>query len=164
MFRSLCGKCKNQTIKVYILDKKMPKTGTKETIEFLENLGLIATLSNKRENSMEIHHFEFQPNGSKQVSILFLSAGSCTRIHNMNISYFVCEEKLISGVQLPLKFAPASGAERVNVSCPENTLNLGNEMPFGQCSSEGEWEIRSQCMCKQGYTLDASNEGCKGKF
>ena len=138
MFRAPCSTCKNQTIEVYILDQNLPQTVTKETIEMLENLTLIATLSNKKEGPTEIHHFRFQPNGLKQVSILFLSAGSCTIIFNMTISYFACEKKITSGVQLPRKIAPATGVERVNISCPENTLNPGNETPFAQCSSEGE--------------------------
>ena len=164
MFRAPCGSCRNQTIDVYISDQDLPVDITKENIKILENLTLIATLSNKKQDTMETHHFQFQSNRLKHFSILFLSEGSCTRIHNMNISYFVCEKKIVSGVHLPRTVAPARGVKRVNLSCPENTLNPGNRTPFGQCSSEGEWEIRSQCMCKQGYTLDATNEGCKGKF
>ena len=76
MLRSPWGKCKNQSIGVYILHQHLPLDITKEIIEMLENLRLIATLSNKREGSTEIHHFQFQPNGLKQVSILFLSAGT----------------------------------------------------------------------------------------
>ena len=164
MFRSPCGTCKNQTIDVYISDQDLPLDITKENIKILENLTLIATLSNKKEDSMETHHFQFQSNRLKHFSILFLSEGSCTRIHNINISYFVCEKKIASGVHLPRTVAPARGVKRVNVSCIKNTKNAENETPYGQCSSEGEWRLTSQCMCKQAYTLDTINEGCKGKL
>ena len=161
MFRSNCSQCKNQTIEVYILGQNLLQTITKETIKMLENLSLIATLSNKQVNSMEIHHFQFQPKELKQISILFLSSGSCTRIHRMNISYFVCEEDIKGGLNLPRTIAPASSFQRVNASCLKNTLNPGNKVPYGMCSSEGEWKINAQCFCKQGYTLD---EECKGKL
>ena len=164
MFRAFCGSCKNQTIAVYISDQDLPLDIIHENIKILENLRLIATLSNKKEDSMETHHFQFQSNRLKHFSILFLSEGSCTRIHNINISYFVCEKKITSGVHLPRTVAPARGVKRVNVSCIKNTKNAENETPYGQCSSEGEWRLISQCMCKQAYTLDAINEGRKGKL
>ena len=164
MFRSPCSTCKNQTIDVYISDQNLPLVTTKENIKILENLTLIATLSNKKEGSMETHHFQFQSNRLKHFSILFLSEGSCTRIHNINISYFVCEKKITSGVHLPRTVAPARGVKRVNVSCIKNTKNAENETPYGQCSSEGEWRLISQCMCKRAYTLDTINEACKGKL
>ena len=164
MFRSSCGSCKNQAIDVYISDQDLPLDTTKENIKILENLTLIATLSNKKEGSTEIHHFQFQSNRLKRFSILFLSVGSCTRIHNINVSYFVCEKKIASGVHLPRTVAPARGVKRVNVSCIKNTKSAENETPYGQCSSEGEWRLISQCMCKPGYTLDTINEGCKGKL
>ena len=164
MFRGSCGTCKSQTIDVYISDQNLPLAITKENIKILENLTLIATLSNKKENSMETHRFQFQSNRLKYFSLLFLSEGSCTRIHNINISYFVCEKKIASGVHLPRTVAPARGVKRVNVSCIKNTKNAENETPYGQCSSEGEWSLISQCMCKQAYTLDTINETCKGKL
>ena len=164
MFTSNCVQCKNQTIEVYILGQNLPQTITNETINMLENLRLIATLSNKQMNSIETHHFQFQPKGLKTVSLLFLSAGSCTRINHMNMSYFVCDKSIKGGVQLPRTLAPASGLKRVNVSCPKNTLNPGNESSYGFCSSDGEWTITSQCKCKQGYTIDAVNDECKGKL
>ena len=132
MFRAKCSPCKNQTIQVYISGQSLPQTITKETIEMLENLKLIATLSNKQVDSTEILHFQFQPKGLKRVSLLFLSAGSCTLIYNINMSYFVCDKNNGSGVNLPEKIAPASGFERVNGSCPKNTLNPGNT-PYGLC-------------------------------
>ena len=164
MVRSDCSSCKNQTIEVYILGQQLPWSTSNETIKMLENLTLVATLSNERENTIETHHFQFQTKGLKMVSILFLSAGSCTRIRNINISYFVCEKNVESGVNLPETIAPASGFERVNLSCPKSTLNPGNKPPYGLCSSEGEWTIKSRCKCVQGYTLDRINEGCKGKL
>ena len=164
MFRASCGSCKNQAIDVYISDQDLPLDIIHENIKILENLRLIATLSNKKEDSMETHHFQFQSNRLKRFSILFLSVGSCTRIHNINVSYFVCEKKIASGVHLPRTVAPARGVKRVNVSCIKNTKSAENETPYGQCSSEGEWRLISQCMCKPGYTLDTINEGCKGKL
>ena len=162
MARSNCPTCKNQTIEVYILGQALPTIITKKTIQDLENLSLIATLSNEKVDSIQTHHFQFQPSGLKEISILFLSAGSCTLIYNINMSYFVCDKNNGSGVNLPEKIAPASGFERVNGSCPKNTLNPGNT-PYGLCSSKGEWTIISPCICKQGYTLDTVNEGCKSK-
>ena len=162
MFRAKCSQCKNQTIKIYILGQALPTIITKKTIQDLENLSLIATLSNEKVDSIQTHHFQFQPNGLKRVSLLFLSAGSCTRIHIINMSYFVCDKNNGSWVNLPEKIAPASGFERVNGSCPKNTLNPGNT-PYGLCSSKGQWTIISPCICKQGYTLDTVNEGCKSK-
>jgi hypothetical protein len=50
----------------------------------------------------------------------------------------------------------------VNVSCPENTLNPGNEEAYGLCSSKGIWKIISPCICKKGYTLNTIEEGCIG--
>ena len=164
MFRSNCPQCKNQTIEVYVLGQSLPQTTTRQTIEMLQNLSLIATLSNEKVDSIQTHHFQFQPHRSKAISLLFLSMGSCTRIHHMNISYHVCEENIESGVHLPRTIAPASGFMRVNVSCPVNTLNPGNEVSYGLCSSEGEWTIISQCICKQGYSLDTIDEECKGKL
>ena len=164
MFRSSCGECKNQTIDAYISNQDLPVDITKENIKIFENLRLIATLSNKKEDSMETHRFQFQSNRLKYFSILFLSEGSCTRIHNIHISYFVCEKKIASGVHLPRTVAPAIGVKRVNVSCNKNTKNAENETPYGQCSSEGEWRLILSCMCKPGYTLDTINEGCKGNL
>ena len=162
MFRSKCSGCKNQTIEVYILGQTLPLTITKETIEMLENLRLIATLSNKQAGAIQTHHFQVQPKGLKKISILFLSAGSCTLIYRMNISYYVCDKNVEGGVYLPQTIAPASGYKKVNGSCPMNTLSLRNEVPYGLCSSKGEWTIITQCMCKQGYTSDTIGEGCKG--
>ena len=164
MFRAKCSQCKNQTIEVYILGQVLRTIITKKTIQDLGNLSLIATLSNKKMDSIQTHHFQFQPNGLKEISILFLSAGSCTRIHSMNISYFVCDKNIESGVHFPQTIAPASSFKKVNVTCPMNTLNPGNEVSYGLCSSKGEWTIISQCMCKRGYTLDTSDEECKGKL
>ena len=164
MARSNCPICKNQAIEVYILGQSLPQTITRETIEMLENLRLIATLSDEKVDSIQTHHFQFQPDGLKAISILFLSAGSCTRIHSMNISYFVCDKNIEGGVNLNRTIAPASGFKRVNVTCPMNTLNPGNEVSYGLCSSEGEWTIESRCKCKQGYSLNIVDEGCKGKF
>lgn len=161
MLTANCSQCKNQTIEVYILDKTLPLIITKDAIKMLEELRLIASLSNKKDDVMKIHHFQFQPKEVKEASILFLSAGSCTRIHRINISYFVCEEDIKSGLNLPRTIAPASSFQRVDVSCPKNALNPGNEVPYGNCSSEGEWKIISRCVCKEGYTLD---ERCKGKL
>ena len=165
MFRGSCSQCKNQTIEVYILGQTLPQTITKETIKMLENLRLIATLSNKQADSIETHHFQVQPKGLEKILILLLSAGSCTRIHRMNISYFVCDKNISSGVNLNRTIAPASGLMRVNGSCPMNTLNPGiPEVPYGLCSSKGEWTIISPCVCKQGYTLNAVTKRCDSKL
>ena len=165
MFRSKCSECKNQTIEVYILGQSLPQTITRQTIKMLENLRLIATLSNEKVDSIQAHHFQFQPNGLKAISLLFLSAGSCTQIYSMNISYFVCDKNINSGVNLNRTIAPASGFMRVNGSCPINTLNPGiPEVPYGLCSSKGEWTITSSCVCKQGYTLNNVTKRCNSKL
>ena len=163
MVTANCPQCKNQTIEVYIFGQTLPQTVTKETIKILENLKLIATLSSKQVNSTENFHFQFQPERLKRVSLLFLFAGSCTRIHHMNMSYFICDKNNKSEVNLPETIAPASGFEGVNGSCPKKTLNPRNTTPYGLCSSKGEWTIISRCICKQGYTLDNVNERCKSK-
>ena len=162
--RAKCSHCINQTIEVYILGQTLPLTINKEIIEMLENLKLIATLSNKQVGSTQTHHFQFQPKELKKISILFLSAGSCTLIYNMNISYFICERNIRNEIYLPETISPASGYKKVNVSCPMNRLNPRNEEPYGLCSSKGEWTIISGCMCKQGYSLDTTDEKCKSNF
>ena len=164
MFAHSCLQCKNQTIEVYILGQTLLQTITKETIKMLEDLSLIATLSNKQVDFTEINHFQYQSEGLKEVSLLFLSAGSCTRIHHMNMSYFVCDKSVNSGVNLNRIIAPASGFMRVNVSCPMNTLNPGIEVSYGLCSSNGEWTIISPCVCKQGYTLNNVTKRCNSKL
>jgi hypothetical protein len=164
MFRSECSKCKNQNITVYILRKGLPKeTKDYEAVGILKNLTLVATLRNQAINTAKFHEFYFEPKPPK-FSIVFLSAGSCTQIQDIRFSYFICDNNISSGVKLPRTVAPVNGSQRVNVSCLENTLNPGNEEAYGLCSSKGIWEIKSQCMCKKGYTLNTNEEGCTGKL
>ena len=164
MFRSECLGCRNQNITVYILRKALPKEmEDKEAVGILKNLTLVATLRNPVINTAKFHEFYFEPKAS-QFSIVFLSAGSCTRILDIRLSYFICDNNISSGITLPRTVAPVNGSQRVNVSCPENTLNRGNEEAYGLCSSKGIWEIKSPCMCKKGYTLNTNAEGCIGKL
>ena len=165
MVRSGCSKCKNQNIIVYILRKASLKGESKkiEDVGILKNLTLVATLKNQVINRAKFHEFYFEPKAS-QFSIVFLSAGSCTRILDIRLSYFICDNNISSGITLPRTVAPVNGSQRVNVSCPENTLNPGNEEAYGLCSSKGIWEIKSPCMCKKGYTLNTNAEGCIGKL
>jgi hypothetical protein len=163
MFRSDCTKCKNQNITVYILRKALPKeTKDEEAVGILKNLTLVATLKNKKDLTLKFHQFHFEPK-ALQFSIVFLSAGSCTRIQDIRLSYFVCDKNSSSGITLPRTVAPVNGSQRVNVSCPKNTLNPSNEEAYGLCSSKGIWKIKSPCMCKKGYTLN-NEKGCIGKL
>ncbi|CAB4005869.1 ephrin type-B receptor 1 isoform X4 [Paramuricea clavata] len=160
MFRAECSGCKNQNITVYILRKALPKeTKDKEAVGILKNLTLVATLGNQVINTARFHEFYFEPKAS-QFFLVFLSAGSCTRIQDIRLSYFICDNNISSGVKLSRTVAPVNGSQRVNVSCPVNTLNPGNEEAYGLCSSKGIWEIKSPCMCKKGYTLNTNAEGC----
>jgi hypothetical protein len=162
MVRSGCATCKNQNITVYILRKASPKGESKEIedVGILKNLTLVATLRNQVINTVKFNEFYFEPKASL-FSIVFLSAGSCTRIEDIRLSYFVCDKNTSNGIILPRTVAPVNGSQRVNVSCPKNTLNPSNEEAYGLCSSKGIWEIKSPCMCKKGYTL-TTDEGCTG--
>ena len=165
MHRTGCPGCRNQGIKVYILYQPLPKQADQiqEAVRILENQKSVATLQNNQDNTGKTHRFHSEPK-SRQFSIVFLSAGSCTLIKDISIYYFFCEKNTSTGVNLPKTDAPASGSRRVNVSCPENTLNPGNDQAYGLCSSEGKWDIISPCMCKKGYTLNTIEEGCMGKL
>ena len=162
MHKSPCPVCKNQDIPVFILTQPLP-TGVKEAFKKLNQLTSIKTLVNKMDG-LETHHFQFAIKQEYNIFIVFLSAGSCTQIRDITISYFVCERNSSNGVILQETIAPSNGSERVNVSCPENTVNPGNEVAYGLCSSEGMWTITSPCMCKEGYTVDRSIGGCQSKL
>ena len=165
VYRPECGLCKNQDVKVYILRKALPigQKGLKEAVRILKNLTLVTTLKNQKDLTNKFHQFNFQPKAKAlQFSIAFLSAGSCTLIKDIKLSYFVCDKNTSAGVNLPRTVAPDSGSQRVNVSCPENTLYPGNEEAYGVCSSTGIWKIISPCVCKKGYTLNTIEEGCIG--
>ena len=163
MFKAKCVVCKNQTIPVFVLSQPLP-TNVKEAFEKLNQLTWIKTLVNKN-LGYETHHFQFEiKQESSTIFIVFLSTGSCTQIRDIMISYFVCERNSSNGVILPETIAPSNGSERVNVNCPKNSINPGNEAAYGLCSSEGMWTIISPCMCKGGYTFDSSIGGCQSKF
>ena len=126
---------------------------------FLKTLKPLTTLKNEKDLTEKIHNFAFEPK-SDTFSILFVSAGSCTQIKDIDVYSYVCDNNTSSGVNLPETIAPANGFQRVNVSCSASTLNLGNDEAYGLCSSKGEWDIISPCMCKEGYTLRIGAEGC----
>ena len=162
MYKSPCGVCRNQDIPVFILSQPLP-TSVKDAFKKLNQLTSIKTLVNKN-LGYQTHHFQFEIKQESSIFIVFLSAGSCTQIRDITISYFVCERNSSNGVILPETIAPSSGSERVNVSCPENSINPGNEAAYGLCSSEGMWTIiLSPCICKEGYTFDRSIGGCQRK-
>ena len=163
MLKAKCVVCKNQTIPVFILSRPLP-TGVKEAFEKLNQLTSIKTLVNKN-LGYQTHHFQFEIKQESSIFIVFLSAGGCIQIRDIKISYFVCERNSSNGVILPETIAPSSGSERVNVSCPKNTINPGNEVAYGLCSSEGMWTIISPpCMCKEGYTFGSFIGRCQRKF
>ncbi|CAB4018688.1 ephrin type-B receptor 6 isoform X1, partial [Paramuricea clavata] len=161
VYRPECGLCKNQDVKVYILYKALPigQEGLKEAVGILKSLTLVATLKAQKDLTDKIHQFHFEPMAS-QFSIAFLSAGSCTLIKDITLSYFVCDKNTGAGVNLPRTAAPDNGSQRVNLSCSENTLNPGNEEVYGLCSSKRIWKIISPCICKKGYTLNTIEEVC----
>ena len=162
MYRSDCSDCKNQDIKVSVVYKK-PSVDPSEAVAMLKNLKLLTTLQNTMDITEETHDFLVEPD-SPTFFLVFLSAGSCTQIKYIDVFYLVCERNTSSGIDLPQTDAPAHGFQRVNVSCPVNTLNPGNDQAYGLCSSEGKWDIISPCMCKKGYTLRTVAEGCMGKL
>ena len=162
MFRSGCKSCQNQDIRVYI-SHQMVSADWKIAFMFLKTLKPLTTLKNEKDLTEKIHNFAFEPK-SDTFSILFVSAGSCTQIKDIDVYSYVCDNNTSSGVNLPETIAPANGFQRVNVSCSASTLNLGNDEAYGLCSSKGEWDIISPCMCKEGYTLRIGAEGCMGKL
>ena len=164
MYKSPCDVCKNQDIPVFILTQPLP-TGVKEAFKELNQLTSIKSLVNKN-LGYQTHHFQFEIKQENDIFIVFLSAGSCTQIRDIKISSFGCKRINCNGVYLPQTNAPRSGSQRVNLSCPENTINPGNEATYGLCSSEGIWKIIHglPCMCKEGYTLNIFHEACRSKF
>ena len=162
MFRSECDECRNQDIKVYILHKVLA-TDQSEAARILKRLPMVVNLSNKK-NLAETHYFYFEPKAST-FSLVFRSAGSCTQIRNITVSYFICEKNTSSWANLPQTVAPASGLQRVNISCPEKPRSASADgiEGYGLCSSEGVWQMLSPCMCKKGYTLNIKGE-CIGKL
>ena len=120
---------------------------------------MVVNLSNKIDRTIATHDFSFEPKAST-FSIVFLSAGSCTLIKSMSVSYFICEQNTNSLTNLPRTVAPANGLQRVNVSCPENSV----EGTYGLCSSEGIWKILSPCACRKGYSLNREEKciECQG--
>ena len=162
MHRADCGVCKNQEIQVFV-SSQILSTDVKEAFKKLNQLTSIKTFVNEK-IGYKAHHFQFEIKQETKIFIAFLSAGSCTQIRDITISYFVCEKNSSNGVNLPETIAPSRGSQRVNVSCPENTINSGNEAAYGLCSSEGIWTIISSCMCKEGYTFDSFIGRCQRKF
>ena len=162
MLRSECDECRNQDIKVYILHEVL-ETDPSKAVRVLKKLPLLVNLSNEK-NLTGSHDFYFEPKAPK-FSIVFLSAGSCTRIRDITVSYFICEKNTSSLANLPETVAPASGLQRVNVSCPEKPRSASADgvKGYGLCSSEGVWQIVSPCMCQKGYTLNIKGE-CIGKL
>ena len=163
IFTADCDICKNPAIKVFILDRNLQSYPNREAYQILDNLTLIRNFPNKELNSYKIAHFIYEAKGKKSFSIVLLSAGSCTRIEKITISYFVCEKNPSSLLHLPRTVSPRNGTLRVNLACSLNALSPGSEKPYGLCSSKGKWIKFSPCVCKQGYTLNLSGD-CTGKL
>lgn len=155
-----CNVCKDQSIKAFIVHASVVKNS--QPYKLLEDLPLVKNFPNKEQNVVNTADFKYALKGRKQFAVVLLSAGSCTEIERITISYYVCEKNTSTAMVLPRTIAPENGHQQVNTSCSPNTINPGNKQPYGLCSSEGEWTIVSQCMCKEGYTLDSLG-GCKGK-
>ncbi|XP_046862211.1 uncharacterized protein LOC124455593 [Xenia sp. Carnegie-2017] len=151
-----CAVCKNQAIQVFIMNRSLSGNQRREAYQILDNLTLIKNFPNKETNRQKIEHFKYEAKGKKNLSIVLLSAGSCTTINKITISYFVCEKNTSTLLHLPRTVAPSNGTLRVNLSCPSNALSLGGEQPYGLCSSKGKWTKLSQCICKKGYTLNSA--------
>ena len=158
MYRSECASCKNQDITVYILHKALT-TDESEAARILKRLRMVVKLSNKKDHTITTHDFSFESKAST-FSIVFLSAGSCTLIRNITVSYFICEKNTSSLTNLPRTVAPANGLQRVNFSCPEKS----DGGTYGLCSSEGIWKIPSPCTCQEGYSLNREGKciECQG--
>ena len=163
MYRSQCDDCRNQDIKVYILYKALTND-VQKTLSILKKLPLVINLSNAKEDREKSHTFQFNSSQSK-FSIVFLSAGSCTQIKDITISYFVCDKNTSNLASLPQTVAPAIGSQRVRGSCAKNSANLNGKEVYGLCSSEGNWKIMSPCVCKRGYSLNIDEKciECKEK-
>ena len=161
MFRADCNDCKNQDIKVYILYKVLTYDQSKAA-SMLKSLPLVVNLRNAKDGTEKIHAFHFEPK-TRNFSIVFQSAGSCTQIKDITVSYFVCDKNVSSLANLPQTVAPASGSKRVNISCPEKRVNPDGKEVYGLCSSEGIWKIISPCMCKKGHTVSVEGK-CVGKL
>ena len=161
MFRSECAECRNQDIKVYILQKALAVDESK-AVSILKNLPLVVNLSNGKDRTERIHTFHFEPK-TRNFSIVFQSAGSCTLIKDITVSYFVCDKNVSSLANLPQTVSPASGSKRVNFSCPEKSVNPDGKEVYGLCSSEGLWKIISPCMRKKGNASSVEGK-CVGKL
>ena len=164
MYKTRCVVCKNQEIPVLILRQPLPRDGG-EAFKTIDKMTSFVTLVNQIVG-LETHHFQFEVKQESNISIVFLSAGSCTQIRDIKISYYVCERNSSNGIYLPETIAPSGGFQRVNLSCPENTLSPGNEAAYGLCSSKGIWTIvhGSPCMCKEGFTLNIFSKACQSKL
>ena len=160
MFKSKCYSCLNQGIKVYILYKALAVDQSK-AFSMLKSLPLVANISNAKENTEKVHVFHFEPK-TRHFSIVFLSAGSCTLIKDITVSYFVCDKNISSLANLPRTVAPASGSKRVNVSCSEKSVNPDGKEGYGLCSSEGIWKFISPCGCEKGHALSVKGK-CVGE-
>ncbi len=162
MRRLACDGCRNQDIKVYILYRTLPSQPSEiqEAVRILRGLTLVANFHNEQDNVRKSLNFHFEPKAST-ISIVFLSAGSCTVISYISMFYYACEKYKSDGFSLPWTIAPASGSKRVNVICGLEKLN---KEAYGMCSSAGFWVIISSCMCKKGYPKNIEGEGCLGKL
>ena len=157
MYRSDCKDCKNQDVKVYILYKALALDRSKAA-SILKSLPLVVNLSNGKDRTEKIHTFHFEPK-TRKFSIVLQSAGSCTLIKDITVSYSVCDKNVSSLANLPRTVAPANGSKRVNFSCPDKSVNPDGKEVYGLCSSEGLWKIISPCTPKKGNASSVEGKG-----
>lgn len=100
----------------------------------------------------------------KYIVLAFHDQGSCSSIHYVSVSYYLCPEFIVvSGlVSLPRFTAPANNAELVVGTCVANAVYYQGNITAA-CRSDGVWNISSlkgRCVCREDME---NNEGeCKG--
>ena len=158
---SKCPLCLNQSLKVYVVHKAMPKDmNSKKVLQELNLLPLLKQIKNETKPGVtKTYPVQFLPT-SKVFSIVLLLEGGCLVVNMLKLSYFYCEKDSIKGVTLPKTVSPASGVRTVNSSCFNNTIPAREGPVFGLCSSDGKWKYVTPCFCKKGSTF--GSKGCVG--
>lgn len=99
------------------------------------------------------------------IILAFHNQGSCSSIHSVTVSYYLCPEfTVISGlVSLPRFMAPANNAaEPVVGNCVTNAVYYQGNITV-DCRSDGVWNISSlkgRCVCRE--DMENSEGECKG--
>lgn len=100
----------------------------------------------------------------KYIVLAFHDQGSCSSIHYVSVSYYLCPEfTVVSGlVSLPRFTAAANNAELVVGTCVANAVYYQGNITAA-CRSDGVWNISSlkgRCVCRE--DMENSEGECKG--